>query len=373
MSERMTVDVVRDDDGCVVRVRVHDAALDGVFATLEVKHRAHVKRGSPVHHEYPVLTRRVTLRQGENRIALGDAIDRRFAYRGDQLDLRLLAELTLADGVIFNTDLDIDLSPGCLLVPRTARNEQAKSVHSPSDRFDFFANLRAIPAGARAKVLWLLIVGVPIVLGNLLLGTRDQFVPNSQVWFYDHRGSDGDSESPLFKALIGSGAAGAGIWMLIVAQLRRYMTFEASTPEGLVTRDTRWQPDTMIAGKARVPLQQVTLRVVAYNCEHGQYTKREKKGNSTRTVTREFTNNACGVVLYERLLPFVPAGGEVQRYLSGQVELGRLFDALYPPVMLGPHHGLSIRFEAQLLHPDFVDQEVVLERVELDVAAFYPG
>ena len=373
MSERMTVDVLRDDEGCVVRVHVHDAELDGVFGRLEVKHRAHVKRGSPVHHEYPVATRRVTLRQGENRIVLGDAVDRRFAYVGDKLDLRLVAKLTLADGVIFNTDVDIDLSPGCRLVPRTARNDQARSVHSPSDRFDFFANLRAIPAAARAKVLWLLIVGVPIVLGNLLVGTRDQFVPNSQVWFYDHRASDGDSESPLFKALIGSGAVGAGIWMMILAQLRRYMTFESSTPEGLVTRGTLWHPEAMIRGKPRVPLQQVTLRLVAYNREHGQYTKREKKGKSSRTVTKEFVNDACGVVLYERLLPFVPAGGDVQRYLSGHADVGKVFDALYPPVMLGPHHGLSIRFEAQLLHPEFVDQEVILERVEVDMAAFYPS
>lgn len=373
MSEQLTANVVREDDGCVVRVLVHDAKLHGVFAKLDVKHRAHVKRGSPVHHEYPVITRRVTLQQGENRIALGDALDKRFAYIGEQLDLRLVATLELDDGVLFDTKVELDLGPGCRLAPRTAKVAQGKSVHSPSDRFNFFANLRAIPAGARAKVLWLLIVGGPIVLGNLLVGTRDQFVPESRAWFYDHSAGDGESESPLVKALLGSGAAGAGVWMLIVAQLRRYMTFEADTPEGVVTRDTRWQPDAMIRGKTRVAMQQATLRLVAYNCEHGQYTKREKSGNSSRTVTRTFVNHACGVVLYERLLAYVPAGADINGFLSGDVELQRMFDALYPPLMLGPNHGLSIQFEAQLLHPEFVDQEVILGRVEVDAKDFYPA
>lgn len=373
MSERFKVTAVRDADGCAVLVHVFDPELQGVFSRLVVTHRAHVKRGSPVHHEIPLVTRRVTLQPGENRIALGDALDKAYGYVGDKLDLRLTAKLTINDGVIFNTDVDIDLSDVCRLTPRTARQAQAKSVHSPSDRFNFLANLRAIPGAARAKVLWLLIIGGPLILANMVVGTRDQFVPESRTWFYDHRDGDGGSESPLMKALVGSGAIGAGIWMMVLAQLRRYMRFEATRPDGLVDRDTRWDPSTMVRGKARVPLQQVTLRLVAYNREHGQYTKREKKGKSSRTVTKEFVNDACGVVLYERLLPFVPTGIDVGSYLQGDVALAPLFDALYPPLMLGMQHGLSVQFEVQLLHPEFVDQEVILEHVQLDPAAFYPA
>lgn len=373
MSDKLEVTAARDASGSVLQVWVRDPGLVGTSATLQVRHRARVKRGSPVHHEVVLAERSLRLAAGQNRIVLGAVLDKAFVYVGDELDLELTAKLTVDDGVLFDTDVEIDVKPLCRLTPRTARNEGAKSVHSPRDRFSFFANLRAIPAGARAKVLWLLIVGVPIVLGNLLLGTRDQFVPESRVWFYDHRDSDGESESPLMKALIGSGAAGAAIWAMILAQLRRYMTFEACCPDGSVTRRTRWQPGAMIRGKARVPLQQATLRVVAYNREHGQYTKREKDGNTTRTVTKNFINDACGVVVYERLLPFVPAQVELQGYLDGDAELQRVFDALYPPLMLGGSHGLSIQFEVQLLHPEYVDQEIVLPPVTLDAAEFYPA
>ncbi|MBB5209385.1 hypothetical protein [Chiayiivirga flava] len=371
MSGKLDVTAAREAGGCVLQVWVRDPDLHGKPARVVVKQRAHVKRGSPVHHEITLADRSLLLAPGQNRVALGIDLDDEFVYVGDKLDLQLTATLTVDDGVLFDTKVDIDLSTLCRLPPRTARNEAAKSVHSPPDRFNFIANLRAIPAGARAKVLWLLIVGVPIVVGNLLLGTRDQFVPESRTWFYDHSDSDGGSESPLMKALVGSGALGAGLWALILAQLRRYMTFDARCPPGPVRRDTRWQAAGMIGGSARVPLQQATLRVVAYNREHGQYTKREKRGKSSRTVTKSFVNNACGVVLYERLLPFVPAQVDLAGYLDGEVELQRVFDALYPPRMLGANHGLSLQFEVQLLHPEYVDQEVILAAVEVDAEEFY--
>lgn len=371
MSDKLRVRAVRDAEGCALEVELLDPDLADKLATLVVTHRAKVKRGSPVHQEKVILRRGFVLRPEARRIDLGDAFEDVFAYTGKQLDIELDALLTIDDGVLFDTKIKVDVAPLCRLPSRTVRVADGASVHSPRDRFNILANLRAIPAGARAKVLWLLILGVPVVVGNMIVGLRDQFVPGSQVWFYDHRASDGESESPLFKALLGSGAAGAAIWAMMVAQLRRYMTFSATMPAGVVRRDTRWQPGAMVKGKARVPLQQATLRIVAYNREHGQYTKKEKSGKSTRTVTREFSNDAGGVVLYERLLPFVPANMPIEGFLSGDAELQRLFDALHPPYMLTSTHGLSLQFEAQLLHPEFVDHEVVLESVDIDVSGFY--
>lgn len=371
MGEKLEVVASRESDGCVLQVWVRDPDLVGKRARLVVAQRAKVKRSSPVHREKTLFEHDLVLGHGQNRVELGGRLDGAFIYVGEDLDLELTGTLKVDDGVLFDTSVEIDLSRVCRLPPRSAAKETAKAVHSPRDRFDFFANLRAIPPAARAKVLWLLIVGVPIVVGNALLGTRDQFVPESRVWFYDHSDSDGESESPLMKALMGSGAAGAAIWALVVAQLRRYMTFSATRPDAHVRRDTRWQPAAMVSGQARVPLQQSTLRVVAYNREHGQYTKTEKNGKSNRTVTKDFVSDACGVVLYQRLLPHVPANVDLKGYLDGEAELRGVFESLYPPTMLGDKHGLSIQFEVQLLHPEYVDQEVVLGAVTLDAEDFY--
>ena len=36
-----------------------------------------------------------------------------------------------------------------------------------------------------------------------------------------------------------------------------------------------------------------------------------------------------------------------------------MFRALYPPQMVSDSHGLAVHWEIQLIHDDFVDQELV--------------
>lgn len=181
--------------------------MAGKSATLKITQHARVKRGSPVHAQRALDERVVTLEHGRNRIALGTALDGMVHHEGEKLDLLLKAELEIDDGLLFDTEIDCAIRAACNLPQRTVVGGDPKHVHSPPDRFDFLANLRAIPPQARALVLWLLIAGLPLIIGNALLGVRDQMVPESRAWFYDKTGDDG-SESPLQKALTGSGAAG---------------------------------------------------------------------------------------------------------------------------------------------------------------------
>jgi hypothetical protein len=219
-------------------------------------------------------------------------------------------------------------------------------------------------------VLWLMFLGIPVMLANAVVGVRDQFVPDSQVWFYDHSGSDG-GESPALKGLAGSGGLGLALWLAIRRQLKKYMSFEAKLPEGRLARRQVCVPASLFKGLPRVALEEATVRLVAYNREHGQYTQQEKSGNSTRTVTKSFSTEANGIVLYEMMLPLVPAGMSVEAFLSGEICFDPVFDVLYPPLMLGDSHGLSIQLEAQLLHPEFVDQDVELPVTAIEVADFY--
>lgn len=368
MSDELEASVVRGPDGCLVQISVRDPELAGKKGSLKIEQTAKVKRSSPVHKSQVLAERDFTLQFGQNLLRLGDVLDAVFAYSGHKLDLELKARIEIDDGLIFDTKLELDLTRHCALPPRSQVPDH-KGVHSPADRFSFIANLRAIPGKARMIVLWLIFVGVPVVLVNAAVGARDQFVPESQVWFYDHSGDDG-SESPLMKALMGSGGVGIALWLAIRRQLQKYMRFEAKVP-GKVQRGARVRASDMIAGQARVPLQQTTVRVVAYNQEHGQYRATEGSGKNKRTVTKSFTDNGRGVVLYEQLLAYVPANVALAEYLDGEVDFTALFDALYPPFMIGGSHGLSLKLEAQLLHPDYVDQDIELDPGHVEVREFY--
>ena len=70
------------------------------------------------------------------------------------------------------------------------------------------------------------VTGAIAVLANTWLGWHDEWSPEGMTYFYDHRDSDGESQSPFFNSLIASGVFGAGIWLAIKRQLRKYMTFE---------------------------------------------------------------------------------------------------------------------------------------------------
>ena len=70
-------------------------------------------------------------------------------------------------------------------------------------------------------------------------------------WLYSHYDGDGGSESPLVKALFGSGALGAGVWFLIRRQLRKYMKFHlAKLRRASSAASTTGSPSSLAAAPA---------------------------------------------------------------------------------------------------------------------------
>ena len=89
--------------------------------------------------------------------------------------------------------------------------------------------------------------------------------------------------------------------------------------------------------------------------ECGQYVR----GSGTKKRSVEFHEPARGVVLYVRKVPRIPAHAPLSAYFPGDVDFDRMFAVLYPPFMTSKTHGLDVHWEIQLLHPEFVDQELV--------------
>jgi hypothetical protein len=322
---------------------------------LRVARVAHVTRSNPVHHERVVMERPLKLAAGAQSVALPADATRGWVYRGKQLELRTVARLTIDDGLLFDTTEEAHATTPVFPGPLAPHDSHRQA--EPSDRFSLIANLKAIPGRNRMIAIGLLIVGIPIMLANALLGWHDQMAPPGQTIFYDHEDSDGESQSPLVSALTGSGGIGLALWFALRAQLRRYMKIEPApgAPRDLPP-DARIEPRQLVRGSARVPLTQCTVRVVASNRERGQYKHKTKD----RTETRSFSTIVRSVVLWEQHLPHVPAGSPIEDWFAGSVDVSRLHSALHPPEMVGDKHGVDIVWEFQLLHPDFVDQEIHL-------------
>ena len=325
--------------------------LLGHDAKLSLRIQVDVKRASGVDSSESLLELPLRVSATRLRVPLAQFPAHAYAFQGEHIDIRLLARLRVDDGVIFDTTLEAPLE---LPLRRPLANTmQATAWIEPPDHYSLAANLRALSPKDRLIAKLLLALAGVVGAGNAAIGVHDQFVPESQVYWYDHTGDDG-SESPVIKSLAGSGFLGVGLWIAIRARLRRYMRIGLASGVATPRRGERLAARRLVEGEARVPLERGTLRVVAANREKGQY--REKSGKETKT--RSFSHPLQAVVLFEQFLAHVPAGSPIEDHLDGDVDFEPIFTDLLPPLTVGSSHGIDVAWEVQLLHPDFVDQEL---------------
>lgn len=281
------------------------------------------------------------------------------AFRGDLLELSLRATVEIAPGKLFSPTLVADRPSPEPTASRTTPTGDATQEIDPKDQFHFRDNLRALEPWRRLLVLALLVVGGLLILINTAVGARDTFVPESEVWFYDHQGSDGDAEIPILKSLIGSGGVGFALWMTILAQLRRYLTvLEWAELPARIDPDTRLPLSSMFRAVSRVPLLDFEVRIVAANIEVGVREVKERTRNGTRTRRDVIRRPLRTVVLARERCASAAAGTNLAALLQQQVDFRLLFERLHPALKVGEQR-LELRWELQLLHPRYVDQELL--------------
>ena len=336
---------------CTISVR--DTALLGHGAELTLIRKVIVHDDRPVNSSDDiVLRRKIDRLEMQTGFDLHRASLQLFSYNGAKIDVEIHSRLQIDDGILFDTTISEE--EVITFAPRPAVSGDAKGLVEPKDAFQFMKNLKAIAPMDQLTTMALAFVGALVIAANSYVGIHDQFVPEPMVWFYDHRDSDGDSELPLQKSLMASGALGAAIWLAMKKQLRKYMTLELHVPPRICRTD-RLHAGSLIRGRSRVPLENVILRVVACNMELGQYTR----GSGTKKRTVSFKEPVRAVLLYDQLIPAIPAGAPVETYFDGEIDFEPMFRALYPPQMVGKKHGLALYWEVQLIHDEFVDQEIV--------------
>ena len=225
----------------------------------------------------------------------------------------------------------------------------------PKDIFSFSKNLMAIPSHNKIATLGLLIVGLVVIVVNMLIGVHDEFSPRHATYIYSQIDSDGDRSSPIAKALGGCGAIGVAIWFAIRRQLRKYMTFKFKPITGSINRQSEHTVSDLFYGVSRTDLKDVTLRIVACNMEKGKYVR--GSGSNQRTVS--FSTPVRGVLLYSKKVTLIQKNQPVENHFRDSMSFEPMFKVLYPPSEVSESHGLFIYWEVQLIHNDFVDQELV--------------
>lgn len=295
-----------------------------------------------------------TVRSGNVTVSIPHHVldDHPFQYDGEQIEIKCFGELVINDNLIRkDTSVQKDLPMEAL--KKTVVNSNTDELIEPKDIFFFSKNLMTIPTHNKIATLGLLVVGLVVIVVNMLIGYHDQFSPEHATYFYSHFDSDGDRTTPLGKALGGCGAIGAAIWFAIRRQLRKYMTFGLKPISKSVTRHEHAVSD-LFYGVSRTYLKDVTLRIVACNMEKGQYVR----GSSSNRRTVSFSTPVRGVLLYSKKVTLIPKNHSVENHFRDSMSFEPMFKVLYPPSVVSKSYGLFIYWEIQLIHDDFVDQEL---------------
>jgi hypothetical protein len=366
----ITLQVVRDDrDRVVCRIASEDTPVPPGPADLRIVARMDVRHERGVPEETTLHTRRIALGPGTSDVPLPSHLAA-YDYHGREIAIRLSLRLTDAKGKIVAETRLRDEEAG-LLASRPKLAESPEALMNPEDRYSFFANFRALPLGSQMAVavlgfgLWLL-AGV-----NVLIGAHDQWVaepPLSEMQRFNlqmERRHDELNRPRVQPYLYGTGPRRVPIvdsaqnsimisllaWFLVRQRLPRYGDFHLFLFLPPLRPGTRIAARRLVRGRSHVDLFDLTVRVVAANLECWK-----RKPGPGEKVDKEIRSPVRAVRLYERNIPYVPAGSPLGDFLEDDVDFTPMFRALYPPLMVTATHGLELAWQVQLLHPELVDQ-----------------
>ena len=92
-------------------------------------------------------------------------------------------------------------------------------------------------------------------------------------------------------------------------------------------------------------------------------------GSNQRTVS--FSIPVRGVLLYSKKVTLIPKNQPVENHFRDSMSFEPMFKVLYPPSEVSESHGLFIYWEVQLIHNDFVDQELAGDTVHFRREDFF--
>ena len=349
-----TLDVDNDNDYVVCTV-TYGPELAGHDALFQVVTEVKVKDSSPVHKETVVYEENFRTGVGTRKFVIPRNKLRVFSYEGSKIEINIHTRVKVDDAVFFDTRVSEEQQIRIGTKPMV--NNVAQGLIEPKDIYSFFENLKAIPPHNQLITIAIIVIGGIFALVSLVVGVHDQLVSqDSMTWVFSQYNSDGESQDPIAGGGVISVFSTIGVWLAVRYQLRKYMKFGfnlSSVPAKLLP-DKGYKVSSFISGKSRVPLKNISLRIVACNMEKGQYVR--GSGSNRRTVS--FANPIRGVKLYEKEIDHIPAGIQIRDYFNDEITFTPMFETLYPPCMAGDTHGIDVYWEIQLLHPEFVDQEI---------------
>lgn len=336
---------------------VHDQSLFNHEAKFQIIRRVTVNDGRAVNSETIVYEEAFNMdsESVDFHIQFKDLLC--YDYTGEMVNVHLSAKCIVNNGIIFDTNHSqiFHISH----TPPLDKSIEASTLIDPKDEYSLLKNYGVIPSKNKIYIILAAIIAIPLVILNLLFGFMSQ-ITGEYVWV-------ARTDMPAVWSGISGGLSGLAIWAYIRHQFKQYMSFSFKKFSEKIEYTSRIAISDMIKGKSKIALNDIILRVVACNIEKGQY----KRGHGTKTRTVSFKNPFRGLVLYEKSINNIPPKMQLGLFFGGHCDFKKMYATLYPPQLVGSSHGIGIYWEIQLIHPNFIDQELVGSNDRIDTLSFY--
>ncbi|HCV99534.1 MAG TPA: hypothetical protein DGJ56_09590 [Verrucomicrobiales bacterium] len=196
-----------------------DPELIGKEATFTIEQYVNVNDFRPVNKSNTLFSLSFTASSTPELVTIPSHVmkERPYTYNGAKIDVECFAILKVNDKWIRSDTSTQKRLPDTNL-KKSKIGGSASNLIEPKDVFSFTKNLMAISARNKIATFGLMMIGLILIVINMILGIHDQMSSEHATILYSHYDSNGDSSTPLGKALVGYGAIGVAIWLAIKRQ-----------------------------------------------------------------------------------------------------------------------------------------------------------
>ncbi len=283
-TAELVLDSAADPEYFVLRLHFRDTNVRGKEAYVTLSVETEVRDSRPVNESEELFREDFVIEGLDREIRIPRVRVPHYSYAGKRINMLIHTKLVIDDALIFDTTISEPQEIALGLRPPGPFD--SPDLIDPHDAFDFLKNIKAVPAKNRYVIF--------AVGGAVLLGWGALVLVLLNL------------KSGVIQLGIFGTAVGLFLTALAYSYMRHllaaYVNLKLKRLDEPIRRDTKLRASDLFEGFTFSAAKNCTLRIIAYNTEHGQY----RRGSGTKVRTVSFSDPLRVLKLYEKKLDIIP-------------------------------------------------------------------
>ncbi len=310
---------------------------------LEFFLKTNVKSSHPVNNQKTIWKKTIQMTSLTELVYIDLYKDEFYSYKWEYLDIDLFIKAKL-DGILFFDKIKVKKIAHFINSKKETVGIGKRALY-PDDDFNFRENFQILPK----KKKRLLIIWASISLLVFPLAYVCWFV----FW-------PGIIEMKHFFFLSGLSIIIAFIVRLAMLNyLNQYLEIKFDTKWlNKVEYGKAYQLHDFISGRSLVDIENLTVKIIAYNLEKGQHREKNYSSSSNRKKTVNHKNEVEIIMIHEETVWNINKDTDISQKFRKSFQFNTMFDSLHPPLSISSTHWVDICWDIQFIHDKYTDKTI---------------